>query len=1272
MMILFFGILLALSNRVPTTNCNGVFTNFSITKHGNESTCRSSHECPSLQYLLTNFSLPDRTNVSLFDSQNISMSITVKDVNGLIISGADSSLKITCDTKLQTCLEFFNCTNVNIFALNWFNVNPSSTNSILFTDSTDVAVTKNNFTDSCSGLTLKNVRGTIKIVDSHFHRYHHQSVHPVSPLLNITMMDSATTNSIYSILNCTFNGTGNASPTTSGTKSAGGGIYLKIEEGIHNINITFEYDHFNDNRASVGGGVYVQIHSGNVGISVSFLGCHFNSNSASEIGGGLYIEVDKQSESGILMSLLNHTIGLYSCEFYNNSAHHAGGMGYQTVGGQFDETVSGRVSIINTKFEENQAQISAAAAGFFKWNNGIAPVIEMTNCLITKNYESNYLQLYSNQPVTNIGTGILYTQEIPIAFSGNTDIHNNHGTAILASSASIYMEGNVTMESNTGIRGGAINLVGNSRIVIKEGLNLTFQDNHAELYGGAVYHIFPVTGVSGKNQYCIFQYYKTGVVNPTEWDAIISFINNSAFQAGQSVYLSSPDSCHSVNDNKIFTENTTFFFEPKYYGQVMTPPINISFISNNCCSHNNVTGSCKKIDAMFGERIRVGIKATDAFNQTLKSVMVAIELACIKEDGTKPFNDDSCVELYSLGGSNVTEMTEQVTQVPFYIKGTNTSNSAKYSPILIWHTIQQPSAVGILQIHITNCYQGYVYDEHEKICRCYNKMENVIYCNETDYTACVNTGYWYGPIHDTSPDNLYTKYTAYPCPFGYCNYTVAGTCPTSNCGGQGSAHQFYCSLPRVSSDSLCLYKRGKILCSGCSHNHYLSFDGIKCVAKEKCNNNYIALYVFIIFFFWIGTIIVFSIIAKLDLRIGSGYLYAFVFFFSVLQYFVHGLFPSTFLFNMELFLTGFMQLDPKIFGLFQMCAIKSVNNLEFTATHYIYPLLLVSALMLFVYASRKWPNYAPFSRQNSAINLICIVTYLVFISLTQTSLAMLAPIAYPGINNHHYVVSIEPKVKYFDKKRHLPYGLIALLIQVVFVIPFLVLLLFSPWLMKIRRLNLTRIKPILDEYQACYKTKYRSFVGFYLTCRQLIYLIDFLTNIFNVSSYMGIYILQILSILILTIHCLIQPYNSLHLNILDGLIILDLVLLSILHGNTANVVFAKFLPAKTVIVHILVLLPVVYIIGLCLFLLVSGCMKRRKKRVRRSHSRQSSHPTSHPSDRAQDEKLEREPLLFNTGSGLYGSSASASVNAAANETVISAGLVQKPQTVSVVYLESKD
>jgi len=94
------------------------------------------------------------------------------------------------------------------------------------------------------------------------------------------------------------------------------------------------------------------------------------------------------------------------------------------------------------------------------------------------------------------------------------------------------------------------------------------------------------------------------------------------------------------------------------------------------------------------------------------------------------------------------------------------------------------------------------------------------------------------------------------------------------------------------------------------------------------------------------------------------------------------------------------------------------------------------------------------------------------------------------------------------------------------------LLLLEPLLS--RKINFIKIKPLLDQFQGCYKDKCRCFAAYYLICRQVIMLILFLGNR---DYYIMLFFLQTTLVVIALIHMWAQPYKNKVLNFFDGLLL---------------------------------------------------------------------------------------------------------------------------------------
>ena len=168
------------------------------------------------------------------------------------------------------------------------------------------------------------------------------------------------------------------------------------------------------------------------------------------------------------------------------------------------------------------------------------------------------------------------------------------------------------------------------------------------------------------------------------------------------------------------------------------------------------------------------------------------------------------------------------------------------------------------------------------------------------------------------------------------------------------------------------------------------------------------------------------------------------------------------------------------------------------------------------------------------IRVICLLILLSYTSIALTSLQLLLALTFSDINQWYTYSS--PSVKYFHGQ-HAVYGTVAVICQLVVGIGLPLLLLLEPVLSK--TVNFIKVKPLLDQFQGCYKDKYCWFAAYYLICRQVIFLIIYT---FNGNYYSMLFYLQTACLVIAIIHIWIQPYQNNSLNVSDGVMLLLLVL----------------------------------------------------------------------------------------------------------------------------------
>ena len=162
---------------------------------------------------------------------------------------------------------------------------------------------------------------------------------------------------------------------------------------------------------------------------------------------------------------------------------------------------------------------------------------------------------------------------------------------------------------------------------------------------------------------------------------------------------------------------------------------------------------------------------------------------------------------------------------------------------------------------------------------------------------------------------------------------------------------------------------------------------------------------------------------------------------------------------------------------------------------------------------------------------------------------------------------LSPDIEYFHG-RHLVYVTVALILMIVIVISLPLLLLLEPFLNS--KINFIKIKPILDQFQGCYKDKCRCFAAYYMICRLVIVLLV----IVKISDdFTNQYLLLSSCALMELIHVLVRPYVSIIHNIFDAIILQLIVIISGL--STYKFVDEYNETFVLVITYLLVILPLI-------------------------------------------------------------------------------------------------
>ena len=399
-----------------------------------------------------------------------------------------------------------------------------------------------------------------------------------------------------------------------------------------------------------------------------------------------------------------------------------------------------------------------------------------------------------------------------------------------------------------------------------------------------------------------------------------------------------------------------------------------------------------------------------------------------------------------------------------------------------------------IDIAIEECPLGFVFNNAKGQCDCAG-TDNYFICDKDVGYACVSEGYWYSVLNNTVSK----------CVHLFCDYsTHRKTCPSSSPN--------YLKLGS-SQDDQCLDGHGGTLCTGCAHNKLPTYGALQCIDGDKCAkwHPYVLLLLNTVIPFIDGVFLI--IVIRLKLSIGSGYLYGPLFYLAVLN-----LIPFT-SYNMlntivSFYVSTFL-LKLEILGEIPWCIFHSASLLTSKWFELIAPSVVAVVLLLTVYLARRSPKLVG-RIQQSPLQAMCLLMLVLFWSLASTAISVITPVYLSGVEGAR--VHLQPDLPYLSGG-HIPLWIVSVMILLV-LYSIVFVLTFS------RFLNLHRFKPVLDEFQSCYKDSCWWYSGVY-------FIIWTILQVLNLASSYQLF--QTFIIVITVTHCLLQPYCKKWLNIVDGL-----------------------------------------------------------------------------------------------------------------------------------------
>lgn len=1007
----------------------------------------------------------------------------------------------------------------------------------------------------------------------------------------------------------------------------GGGlsVYFKGNSNSNVISVSNQCL-FKDNKALWGGGIFVehQDNSNNNSFNISDSNVLQNEcyNKSSEVagtgGGGVYLGYSFFTQT---RNVHNNKMLFNNVNITQNQAYFGGGLSFYSAREQNQQRSTNTLEFVSCTWRENIARVGSAVDISPRTTNStdgglVQPIFQ--RCTFENNSAKNVSSISSMKMTGDfVGIGALYVDSVPVHFAESACFLNNSQTALASINAGLYFKEGCTanFDGNSGRKGGAIALYGNSFVQVSERSSMTFRNNHAKRKGGAIYgeSIGEHDLISSRN--CFIRYSDI-TKNSSSWNSNFYFEGNTVGDRNKSInslYLTSLLTCVWVNAGqhlKLSSETISELAKQVFCPQNDSTNWKYLDSTDKNCTQEIATSSAyfyaniSSISKPFHESYYMSVvpgnqshipilTADDRANDVTKEmvlmakVMVNTGNVTLDNSSTYVHSNDSII-VY--GEPNDTAVIEFETDSHRVLATTVNVTLKPCPPGLSISAYEQPKKC---QCDNANLYDGYVN------------------CSDAKFQASLKPGGWLGYVNNTQ--GLH----AGQCPFGYCK----------------SRKDWITLSTEEDLNKICESGREGTLCGNCQHSSApaVSTDEYQCVKCSDQEEKYNWLKYLLIEY--VPITVFFLVVVLFNVSVTTGPANAFVFFAQMITSIIkleanRSTNPSL---HFAKVLQTIYSIPYNIWNLSffrsvlpPFCIGRNITMLQYISIDYVtafYPFLLVTVFYVTVslYARGIQPIvclFQPLHRcflkfrsiwnlERSILHSLATFLLLSYTKFTLVSFYLLKPA--PLVNSSGQM-STASTVVYFDgsvkflSKDHRPYIVVSVVVLVVFVLlPPIVLI--APSINHGLRKYVKRYhtdsnehnipschigpswEQFLNAFQGCYKdgtgqdgtsnkTDLRWFSGAYFLLR----LISFAIFAFATDWYLQMMMQQILYTISMLGFAVLRPYKKDIYNKIDTAVFANLAVINalLMYNYQYVTTSSSDVIAVTVIQFILIICPLVF------------------------------------------------------------------------------------------------
>ena len=919
----------------------------------------------------------------------------------------------------------------------------------------------------------------------------------------------------------------------------GGGLGIRINSGysalVEAVNITVYNCIIYENTALVGANMFLSFHMPLYSfITVHIKNCKFFGGRSTLKGGGLMMQIARHYEAADDNSG-SVTVYLADSELYSNSAANGGGIYFGVEGVDISDGPSiiiidrcichdnnGRygsamyvymnaeatptfisLQLCHSKFIQNAAHMGGNAVYIG------APVdsASFQVAIVSTTFFRNYM-LIANK-LRNCA--VLYLSCIKNITILNSTFSDNNCTSVAAGSSKFHFQGTVGFYRNTGYSGGALafhhdaDCESNPRVTIETSMILNphtsvyIVNNTAVRYGGGILAEDECT----MGRYCFFQ-----TLSYTQMTARVVMEGNRAGKAGDSIFGGCLNSCYMTTPSTSWVKITPKIFSSLFQirretqSEVAARPCKICFCDRDVgdwldesVGYDYRCLSAARISHFRGETFHVPAMIVGDYGYASPAL---VRTVIGPGDSGELEGQQSTQDLGNMCANLTYSVRTPQESIKLYLSVESRTDDM---------------ALAILNIPFRPCPHGFNLSGNPPKCDCALQLrKRGVKCNISTQLIHRPALVWIGNYSDEVV--VHTN-----CPFDYCK-------PKDN------------EISLYEQDQQCAFNRSGVLCGACQPGLSLALGTSQCM---QCSNIYILLFIP----FALAGVVLIILMLKCNLTVSTGTLNGLIFYANIIRANHAVFFPlgrsEGFSSLLSVFI-AWLNLDLGV----EVCLFHGMDTYIRTWLQFVFPIYIWILIGLMICSSR----YSTTIARLSGSNTVSVLATLFLLSYAKLLRTIISAISFTTLTDRHgntaAVWLLDGNMPAM-KGSHIPLVLMSIAALVVYVIPFTMLVLLTPWLQARSNYRLLRwvnkIKPLLDAYQGPYRDKFRYWTGLLLLVRIVLFTIfggnalgDPRINLFAITT--------VVATLLVFWVIAGKVYKKLWMKLLESFFLLNLIILA--------------------------------------------------------------------------------------------------------------------------------